>query len=76
MKLPDKEMCAILHSWETIEPKVVLSLLYFTEGSSSPSDERKEGDTMYVTYQDLVQIGILIVALVNLLYQIYRGKKK
>lgn len=31
---------------------------------------------MYVTYQDLVQIGILIVALVNLLYQIYRGKKK
>ncbi|WP_277935322.1 putative holin-like toxin [Parablautia muri] len=31
---------------------------------------------MYVTYQDLIQIGILIVALVNLVYQIYKGKKK
>ena len=31
---------------------------------------------MYVTYQDLVQIGILIVALVNLIYQIYKEKKK
>ena len=48
----------------------------FSEGSSSPPDERKEGDAMYVTYQDLIQIGILIVALANLLYQIYKGKKK
>ncbi len=31
---------------------------------------------MYVTYQDLIQIGILIVALANLLYQIYKSKKK
>jgi hypothetical protein len=31
---------------------------------------------MYVTYQDLIQIGILIVALVNLIYQINKGKKK
>ena len=31
---------------------------------------------MYVTYQDLIQIGILIVALVNLIYQIYKEKKK
>ncbi len=31
---------------------------------------------MYVTYQDLIQIGILIVALGNLIYQIYKGKKK
>jgi hypothetical protein len=38
--------------------------------------ERKEGDTMYVTYADLIQIGILIVALANLIYQIYKGKKK
>ena len=29
---------------------------------------------MYVTYQDLVQIGIFIVALVNLLYQIFKEK--
>ena len=31
---------------------------------------------MYVTYQDLIQIGILIVALANLIYQIYKGKKE
>ncbi len=30
---------------------------------------------MYVTYQDLIQIGILIVALANLIYQISKGKK-
>lgn len=50
--------------------------MFFAEGSSSPPDERKEGDAMYVTYQDLIQIGILIVALANLIYQIYKGKKK
>ena len=30
---------------------------------------------MYVTYQDLVQIGIFIVALVGLCYTIFWGKK-
>lgn len=44
-------------------------------GGANPPDERKEGMPMYVTYQDLVQIGIFIVALVGLLYQIFRGKK-
>ncbi len=29
---------------------------------------------MYVTYQDLIQIGILVVAFVNLTYQIYKEK--
>ncbi len=50
--------------------------MFFAEGSSSPPDERKEGDALYVTYQDLIQIGILIVALADLIYQITRGKKK
>ena len=62
-------------TWETREPKAALPLLFFG-GYKSPPDERKEGDTMYVTYQDLIQIGILIVALANLIYQIYKGKKK
>lgn len=31
---------------------------------------------MFVTYADLIQIGILIVALANLIYQIFRDKKK
>ncbi len=30
---------------------------------------------MYVTYTDLIQIGIFIVALVGLLYEILKDKK-
>lgn len=30
---------------------------------------------MYVTYTELIQIGIFIVALVGLCYQIFKGKK-
>ncbi len=60
---------------KAMEPKAALPSC-FSEGSSSPPDERKEGDAMCVTYQDLIQIGILIVALVSLFYQIYKGKKK
>ena len=30
---------------------------------------------MYVTYSDLIQIGIFIVALVGLCYTIFGGKK-
>lgn len=30
---------------------------------------------MYVTYQDLCQIGMFIVALVGLCYTIFKGKK-
>ncbi len=29
-----------------------------------------------VTYSDLIQIGILIVALANLIYQIFKDRKK
>ena len=50
--------------------------LIFRRVQSSPPNERKEGDAMYVTYADLIQIGIFIVALANLIYQIYKGKKK
>ena len=31
---------------------------------------------MYVTYSDLVQIGIFIVALISLCHQIFKGKRK
>ena len=31
---------------------------------------------MYVTYAELVQIGIFIVALIGLCYQIFKGKDK
>ena len=44
-------------------------------GGATPPDERKEGKPMYVTYSDLIQIGILIVALIGLIYEIYKDKK-
>ena len=47
----------------------------FTEGLYPP-DVRKEGLLMYVTYSDLIQIGIFICALVGLCYTIFKGKKK
>ncbi len=31
---------------------------------------------MYVTYSDLIQIGIFIVALIGLCYTVFQGKKK
>ena len=31
---------------------------------------------MYVTYEDLIQIGLLVVALVGLIYQISHKDKK
>jgi len=31
---------------------------------------------MYVTYADLIQIGIFIVALIGLIYAIVKGKEK
>ena len=30
---------------------------------------------MYVTYSDLIQIGILLVSLVSVIYEIYRNRK-
>ena len=44
-------------------------------GGANPPDKRKEGLPMYVTYSDLIQIGIFIVALVGLCYTIFKGKK-
>ena len=40
-----------------------------------PPDERKEGDAM-VTYSDMIQFCIFIVALVSLCYEIFKGKRR
>ena len=64
-------------------------MLYWQYGKSEhikaaypPFSERQTLQTkergampMYVTYSDLIQIGILIVALVSLIYEIFRGRK-
>ncbi len=30
---------------------------------------------MYVTYSDLIQFGIFVVALIGLIYEIFKGRK-
>jgi hypothetical protein len=44
-------------------------------GGIPPPDEREEGMPM-VTYTDMIQFCILIVALIGLCYQIFKGKRK
>ncbi|MCM1189932.1 MAG: hypothetical protein NC541_11630 [bacterium] len=61
----------MLAIWETRELKAA----YPPSSEGLPSGRKKGGMPMYVTYSDLIQIGIFIVALAGLLYQIFRGKK-
>ena len=70
--MPDKGRYDILPLWETTEPGGLPS--DFSEGLK-PS-RRKKGGLPMVTYSDLIQIGILIVALVGLVYEIFKDKKK
>ena len=61
----------IISAWETREPGGLPS--YF--GGANPPDERKEGLPM-ITYADLIQFCIFIVALVGLCYKIFKDKRK
>ena len=71
---PERETVIYCQYGKTIEPGG-LPLLFIRRVQKSPPDERKEGDSM-VTYSDLIQTGIFIVALVGLCYTIFKGKKK
>lgn len=46
-----------------------------SEGLTLQTKEERRAMPMYVTYSDLIQIGIFIVALVGLCYTIF-GKRK
>ena len=61
----------ILRTWETREPGGLPSFI----GGANPPEERR-ALPMYVTYSDLIQIGIFIVALVGLCYTVFKGKRK
>ena len=62
-------------------------MLYYSHGKPKPGglpsfywrgdplDERKEGDSMYITFADLIQFCLLLVALVSLCYTVFKGKK-
>ena len=50
------------------------AVLFNQEGMSLRTKERR-AMPMYVTYADLIQLLIFIVALVGLIYEISKGKK-
>ena len=49
--------------------------LIFSEGRTLQTKERR-AMPMYVTYADLIQLLIFIVALVGLVYEIFKDKRK
>jgi len=57
---------------ETKEPGGLPS---FSEGLTLQTKERR-ALPMYVTYSDLIQVGMFIVALVGLCYKIFKDKRK
>ncbi len=64
--------CSILSAWETIEPQAAT----LHHGGTNPPDQRgKEGMTM-VTYQDFFLFCTFIVALISLIYQILKDKRR
>ena len=44
------------------------------ETAKAVKQKRKEGERM-ITYSDLIQTGIFIVALIGLCYTIFKGRK-
>ena len=72
LSLSDLISYDILRTWETREPGGLPS---FSEGLTLQTKERR-ALPMYVTYADLIQIGIFICALVGLCYTIFKGKRK
>lgn len=41
-----------------------------------PPDTERRAMLMYITYSDLIQIGIFICSLIGLCYTIFHGKRK
>lgn len=46
-----------------------------SEGLTLQTKEERRAMPMYVTYSDLIQIDILLVALASLIYEIFKGRK-
>lgn len=46
-----------------------------SEGLTLQTKEERRAMPMYITYSDLIQIDILLVALANLIYEIFKGRK-
>lgn len=59
-------------TWETVEPKA--ATLHYG-GANPPDPTGKEGITM-ITYQDFFLFCTFVVALISLIYQILKDKRK
>ena len=70
--MPDLARCAILSARKVRAHKGGLPSIL--EGLTLQTKERR-AMPMNVTYSDLIQLMIFIVALVGLCYEIFRGKK-
>ena len=46
-----------------------------SEGLTLQTKEERRAMPMYVTYSDLIQIDISLVALASLIYEIFKGRK-
>ena len=71
--LPGKPDCAILRAWETRAPKAACPP--FIGGATLQTHEERRALPMYVTYADLIQLLIFIVALVGLAYEIFKDRR-
>ena len=57
------------------ETKAMAAYPLSSEGLTLQTKERR-ALPMYVTYAELIQIGIFMVALIGLCYQVFKGKRK
>ena len=46
-----------------------------SEGLTLQTKEERRAMPMYITYSDLIQIDISLVALASLIYEIFKGRK-
>ena len=72
--MPDLARCAILSTRKPESQKAAYPPLI--GGATLQTKEERRALPMYVTYADLIQLLIFIVALVGLVYEIFKDRRK
>lgn len=65
----------ILATGKTIKPGGFAPSFY-SEGIYALQTRERRAIAMYVTYEELIQIGIFICALIGLCYTVFKGNRK
>ena len=71
-----KKNVLYFETWETTEQRRLYPLYLIWRAKPSRPNVERGALLMYVTYSDLIQIGIFICTLVGLCYTIFKGKRK